>query len=106
MAENYAFIIRYVSKDRIRVGSACSEYSVSGKVCMIGDAAHAMTTYQGLGRCQGIEDAFILGPLLAYPRTTSSANLHSVLQVYDSVRCLSTQKLVQRELANGHMCAF
>lgn len=31
-----------------------------GKVCLIGDAAHASTPYMGQGGCQGVEDAYAL----------------------------------------------
>lgn len=36
-----------------------------GRVCLIGDAAHATTPNMGQGACQGIEDAYYLSQLLA-----------------------------------------
>ncbi len=37
----------------------------SGRVCLIGDAAHATSPNMGQGGCQGIEDAYYLSHLLA-----------------------------------------
>lgn len=44
---------------------------VSGRVALVGDAAHAMTPNLGQGACQAIEDAVVLseGDLPAYDRT-------------------------------------
>lgn len=36
----------------------------SGRLCLIGDAAHATTPNMGQGACQAIEDAYIIGRLL------------------------------------------
>lgn len=35
-----------------------------GNVCLIGDAAHAMTPNMGQGACQAVEDAYLLGAIL------------------------------------------
>ena len=43
-----------------------------GKVCLIGDAAHAMTPNMGQGAGQGIEDAHLLAQLLGLDPTNSS----------------------------------
>ena len=41
-----------------------------GNICLMGDAAHATTPNLGQGACQAIEDAYILGEVLAkYPST-------------------------------------
>jgi len=58
---------------------------VSGRVALLGDAAHAMTTHIGAGAGQAIEDAYVLGRLLSDMRLNAS-KLESALQVYDSVR--------------------
>ncbi len=40
----------------------------TNNVCLLGDAAHAMTPNMGQGACQAIEDAYVLAELLAkYP---------------------------------------
>ncbi|KAH8111773.1 hypothetical protein DFH11DRAFT_1546362 [Phellopilus nigrolimitatus] len=53
--------------------------STHGGVVLIGDAAHAMTPNQGAGAGQVVEDAYVLGALLAHPRTTR-ATLHMALE--------------------------
>ncbi len=49
----------------------------SGKMCLIGDAAYAMTPYLAQGAAMGIEDSTILGGLLEkYPQRET---LHETL---------------------------
>lgn len=56
----------------------------AGKMCLIGDAAHAMTPYLAQGAAMGIEDAAILGGLLEmYPNKDT---LHQTLLVYEKFR--------------------
>jgi 2-polyprenyl-6-methoxyphenol hydroxylase-like FAD-dependent oxidoreductase len=51
-----------------------------GRVALLGDAAHAMTPFQGQGACQAIEDALVLAttlgpdpdPLRALPAYTAA----------------------------------
>jgi salicylate hydroxylase len=45
-------------------GNALEHYS-SGRVAVLGDAAHSMTPHQGAGAGQAIEDAYVLGEILA-----------------------------------------
>lgn len=78
---------------------------VADRVCIIGDAAHAMTPHLGLGGNQGIEDAYVLARLLAHPHTTAS-NLGELLHIYDSVRRPSSQEMARRSLAVGRAYAF
>jgi salicylate hydroxylase len=75
------------------------------RVCLIGDAAHAMTPHQGLGGCQGIEDAYILARLLEHSKTTGSA-LPKVLKVYDSIRRPASQTIARQSLVNGLTYGF
>ncbi|WP_167856799.1 FAD-dependent oxidoreductase [Hymenobacter aquaticus] len=44
-----------------------------GKVCLIGDAAHASTPYMGQGGCQAVEDAFALAQCLEQEATVEQA---------------------------------
>ncbi|GBE78862.1 6-methylsalicylic acid decarboxylase atA [Sparassis crispa] len=60
-------------------------FSVANKVALLGDAVHAMMTHQGCGAGQAIEDAYILGRLLAHPHTTL-ALVPDVLRIYESIR--------------------
>ncbi|KAL5522589.1 hypothetical protein ACEPAG_8606 [Sanghuangporus baumii] len=64
------------------------------RVAIIGDAAHAMTPHQGSGAGVAIEDAYILGALLAHPLTTLST-LPVALKAYETV-CLQHGNDVQR----------
>ncbi|CCL98472.1 uncharacterized protein FIBRA_00470 [Fibroporia radiculosa] len=58
---------------------------VSGRVALLGDAAHAMTPHQGSGAGQAFEDAFILANILSQP-TVTLETLPQALQVYDAIR--------------------
>ncbi|ETW74981.1 hypothetical protein HETIRDRAFT_456460 [Heterobasidion irregulare TC 32-1] len=78
---------------------------VSGKVALLGDAAHAMTPHQGLGAGQGIEDAYILCLLLAH-RATTASNLMDVLEIYDRIRLPQAQRVAAQSLSNGLAYGF
>ena len=78
---------------------------VADRVCLIGDAAHAMTPHQGLGGNQGIEDAYVLARLLINANTNIS-NLPDVLGIYDSIRRPFSQDVARRSLATGLMYGF
>jgi salicylate hydroxylase len=56
-----------------------------GRVAVIGDAAHAMLPHQGAGAGQGLEDAWLLARLLAYPQVVNKQP-EAVLEAYDAVR--------------------
>lgn len=57
----------------------------SGRVALVGDAAHAMLPHLGAGAGQGLEDVLLLVKLLRHPETTS-ANVEHVFQAYDVIR--------------------
>ncbi|OQO94691.1 hypothetical protein B1813_00880 [Saccharomonospora piscinae] len=63
---------------------------VSGRVVLLGDAAHAVTPDIGQGACLAIEDAVVLGIALAGAEEPDSA-----LRAYDAARRPRTQKLAQ-----------
>ncbi|WP_329581670.1 FAD-dependent monooxygenase [Kitasatospora sp. NBC_01250] len=44
-----------------------------GRVALLGDAAHAMTPFQGQGACQAVEDAVVLAHHLAGPGPVAAA---------------------------------
>ncbi|KAK8185158.1 FAD binding monooxygenase [Phyllosticta capitalensis] len=57
----------------------------SGRVALLGDAAHSMTSFFGQGACQAIEDATILANMLHRhysPSSSSSKNIPDVLKSY------------------------
>ncbi|KAI0820279.1 salicylate hydroxylase [Trametes gibbosa] len=72
----------------------------SGRVVLLGDAAHAMMPYQGAGAGQAIEDAFVLARLLTDPRTTRDT-LPRALRAYDSVRRPFAQRVQDGSRENG-----
>jgi salicylate hydroxylase len=63
-----------------------------GRLCLVGDAAHASTPHQGAGAGQAIEDAFILSSLLG--QVGSPDNIDQVFKAYDAVRRPRSQKVV------------
>ncbi|MCJ1356784.1 MAG: hypothetical protein MMC33_006780 [Icmadophila ericetorum] len=76
---------------------------VKGRVCVIGDAAHALTPWQGSGAGQAIEDAMILETLLATVKNPEQ--LGPALKVYDEVRRTRTQRIAESSRLSGRiMC--
>ncbi|GAA5012453.1 salicylate 1-monooxygenase [Acinetobacter puyangensis] len=68
--------------------------SVSGRVILMGDAAHAMLPHQGAGAGQGLEDAVILAGLLAQ-KNLKVDQLGDVSEIYQNSR-LKRACLVQK----------
>ncbi|KAL9091465.1 MAG: hypothetical protein Q9165_004851 [Trypethelium subeluteriae] len=64
----------------------------AGRVCVIGDAAHATTPHQGSGAGMAIEDACVLTKLLG--DVQSKDQIETAFKAYDAVRRARTQKLV------------
>jgi 2-polyprenyl-6-methoxyphenol hydroxylase-like FAD-dependent oxidoreductase len=71
---------------------------VTGRVVLLGDAAHAMTPNLGRGACAAIEDA---GALARHLRATS--DLRSALSAYDLERRPATTRLVRRSRRLGQV---
>lgn len=67
-----------------------------GRICLLGDSAHATTPHMGAGAGMAIEDAYILSRLIAFGG--SAANLEAAFQSYDVVRRPRTQGCVKRSL--------
>ena len=79
-----------------------------GRVCMIGDAAHASAPHHGAGAGLGIEDALSLSKLvelvdasLRSEDTRKQVALQNAFAVFDSVRRERTQWLVR---SSRHVC--
>jgi 2-polyprenyl-6-methoxyphenol hydroxylase-like FAD-dependent oxidoreductase len=70
---------------------------VTGRVVLLGDAAHAMTPNLGRGACSAIEDAGVLA------RHLQESDLCTALAVYDAERRPVTAKLVKRSRAIGRL---
>lgn len=69
---------------------------VSGRVALVGDAAHATTPNMGQGACLALEDAVTLAALLDARPTVESA-----LGAYDAARRPRTQMVVRRSRRIG-----
>ena len=67
-------------------------YHYKGKICLLGDAAHASTPHHGAGAGMAVEDALILSKLLASIET--EGELQHAFAAYDKVRRPRSQRLV------------
>lgn len=63
-----------------------------GRVCILGDAAHASTPHCGAGAGMAIEDSFVLSGLMG--QETINGDLEAAFKAYDAVRRGRSQKLV------------
>ncbi|KLJ12555.1 hypothetical protein EMPG_12416 [Blastomyces silverae] len=73
----------------------------SGPICIMGDAAHATTPFQGSGCGMSFEDTLILSTLLGRSKTPAEALV--ALQVYDQVRRPRTQRIVESSRGTGRI---
>lgn len=72
---------------------------VSGPICIMGDAAHATTPWQGSGGGMSIEDSLILSKVLGLSKTPAEAT--TALRVYDQLRRPRTQRVVESSRGTG-----
>ena len=79
---------------------AADTYS-KGKVCLVGDAAHASTPHQGAGAGMALEDAFLMGGLLGEANTEKGIEV--AFKKFDAVRRPRTQKLVTTSREAGKL---
>ncbi|MCQ1575791.1 FAD-dependent monooxygenase [Streptomyces parvus] len=70
----------------------------SGRVALLGDAAHAMTPNLGQGGCQAIEDAVVLAYLLA-----GDAAVPAALAAYTEARLGRTTRISRRSRRMGDL---
>jgi salicylate hydroxylase len=70
----------------------------SGKMCLIGDAAHAMTPYLAQGAAMGIEDAAILGGLLL--KHPGKETLRRNLRLYEQIRIGRAQNVAHESIGS------
>lgn len=78
----------------------------SGRIVLLGDAAHAMTPNLGQGGGQAMEDAATLAALLAPLARrpfVDEGDLDPVLARYDALRRPRTQRIAQRARAIGRL---
>lgn len=67
-----------------------------GKVCLIGDAAHATTPNLGQGACQAVEDAYVLGKLFA-----QGLPVEEVFRQYQALRIKKAHQVVKTSWTIG-----
>jgi salicylate hydroxylase len=72
---------------------------VKGHVCIAGDAAHAMTPWQGSGAATALEDAVILGTL--FKQIKSPDEVEQVLNTYDAVCRPRSQRIAESSRQTG-----
>jgi salicylate hydroxylase len=75
-----------------------------GRICMMGDAAHATTPHQGQGAGMAFEDAYVLSNLIGYAR--SADDLEPAFKAFDATRRPRTQRLVETSRQSGRIYAF
>lgn len=75
-----------------------------GRICMIGDVAHATSPHQAAGAGQGLEDAVVLANLLAL--VEKPEHFEAAFRIYDNVRRPRAQKVVTTSLEAGLMYSF
>ena len=99
-------IIQLISKSDIWAlfDHAPADTYCKGRVCLLGDAAHASTPFQGAGAGMAVEDAYVLGRILQAVQRADQ--LPAAFKAYDSVRRERTQKQVSTSLASGHLWHF
>lgn len=71
----------------------------SGNICIMGDAAHATTPWQGSGAGMSIEDSLILSSLLGRAKTVDDCA--KAFRVYDEVRRPRTHRIVESSRGTG-----
>ncbi|EKM60416.1 uncharacterized protein PHACADRAFT_246354 [Phanerochaete carnosa HHB-10118-sp] len=76
-----------------------------GRVVLIGDSAHSMSTHFGAGAGQAIDDAYVLGRILAHPKVTAN-NIAEALKVYDAVRRPVASTALEYSLRTGFLYEF
>ncbi|EIW81187.1 FAD/NAD(P)-binding domain-containing protein [Coniophora puteana RWD-64-598 SS2] len=76
-----------------------------GRVAIIGDAAHAATPHLGAGAGAAIEDAWLLGRLLAHPRT-ALADVPRALAIFEGICKPNAERVADKSMENGKLYDF
>lgn len=70
-----------------------------GRVCILGDAAHASTPHQGSGAAMAVEDACVISGILG--QVKEERELEAAFKAYDTLRRPRSQRLVEDSRVNG-----
>jgi 2-polyprenyl-6-methoxyphenol hydroxylase-like FAD-dependent oxidoreductase len=73
----------------------------NGKVCLIGDAAHATTPNMGQGACQAVEDAYVIGKLFVQGKS-----VEEVFIEYERLRMEKAHSIVNTSWRIGKVAHF
>jgi salicylate hydroxylase len=84
--------------------SRAAKTYAKGRVCLLGDAAHASTPHQGAGAGMASEDAYIITHLLRGAHGSQDAV--GAFRVLDKIRWDRTQCVVETSRAAGQVFAF
>ncbi|KAF2177526.1 mannitol 1-phosphate dehydrogenase [Zopfia rhizophila CBS 207.26] len=76
-----------------------SEPYYKGRLCLLGDSAHATTPHLGAGAGMAMEDAYILSNLIASMNSTDE--IEKAFHAFDAVRRPRTQQLIENSLVAG-----
>jgi salicylate hydroxylase len=76
----------------------------SGKMLMIGDAAHAMVPYMSQGAAMAVEDGAALGEVLSLIESTN--DVVPALEVFEKVRIKRSYQMQEASLLNGKLWHF
>lgn len=76
----------------------------SGRICVLGDAAHATSPHHGSGAGMAYEDAYVLAGLLS--NVSRSEDIEAAFQVFDEVRRPRTQAIVTSSRDMGDLNCF
>ncbi|KAI0834446.1 FAD/NAD(P)-binding domain-containing protein [Hypoxylon sp. FL0890] len=71
----------------------------NGNICIVGDAAHAMTPWQGFGAGMAIEDAMVLRRL--FDNITSPKEIGAVFKAFDAVRRSRCERIIHSSRETG-----
>jgi salicylate hydroxylase len=78
--------------------------SSSGKLVILGDAAHAMVPYMSEGAAMAVEDGAVLAEILSLIRSPSQ--IPDALKLFERVRILRTGQMQEASLVNGKLWHF
>lgn len=78
--------------------------SSSGKLVIIGDAAHPMVPYMSEGAAMAVEDGASLAEMLSL--VTAPDQLRNAMSVFEQVRILRTGQMQEASLVNGKLWHF
>jgi len=74
---------------------------IYGSVALLGDACHPTLPHLAQGAAQAIEDAAVLGVVLGNLPSTSPSDIHKALKVYEDIRKVRAETLVELAAESG-----